>query len=251
MADRGIAEISSNEETVDSIEDQEILEETTQHRQAQISTPLSQISLQRVRPFSQPLPICTNLRQTALRASSCEYLLEQHLDIRQGHPLTTLAKSVPTSVAIVTSNDMMTPKMTIKPVTTLKDTASYMMTSEPGQLSVSVEELREPLQIPLQLQHQATPNRVHCETSTTTSSENVTISYGSRSVSSSPAKSKDSAMNKRVILRPAKFIPPPPPPRRLLLTQTDLKTTALTSTYVKTVCILFLIYYILVILFFK
>lgn len=205
--------------------------------------PLSQIPLQRVRPLSQPLPAGTNLRQTALRASSCEYLLEQHLDIRQGHPPRTLAKSVPSTAAIATWSDTMTPKMTSQPVTTLSGMAPSTTTSvpepEPVSVSVSVGELREPAQTPLLPPHLATPSRVRCETSTIINSGSVTINYGSRSVSSSPAKSKDSAMNKPAILRPAKFIPPPPPPRRLLLTQTDLKTTALTSTFVKTVCISF------------
>ncbi|XP_075157528.1 protostome-specific GEF [Haematobia irritans] len=204
------------------------------------------------RPLSKPLAGLHDLPPAVLKASSCEYLLDQHTTHSIMIPITTTAISDPTSMVVTTSPSKQF-KTIVNPITT-GPTATACLTTTMGTSSMTTtttmmrtatmmkatttmtatsSETMTTTSSTMASITQTTPSPVVSLASTTTSNVNVTtksekdVSYVSK-VGLPVAPVVGSTVEKgetKTLPRPAKFIPPPPPPRRLLLTQTNLKTS--------------------------
>lgn len=196
------------------------------------------------RPLSKPLAGATaTLPQAVLKASSCEYLLDQRSTTqvltttateasamadtsptRKMMYLTQTASPISTSSTITTVADTSVTTMTkIATMTmTMPPTTMVTTTASPTTVMTSYSSMASTIPI--------TPNPVVSLASITTSSVSATIrrekdASSSRELVASATFTVMEKSEVKTLPRPAKFIPPPPPPRRLLLTQTNLKTS--------------------------
>ncbi|XP_037935633.1 uncharacterized protein LOC119669703 [Teleopsis dalmanni] len=142
-------------------------------------------------------PHVTQIPPAVLKASSCEYLLEQHSVV-----------ALQTSNSCSNNSNLATDMPNNnKPVKVIEETTKTTLTNTTS-MTVNQTMLK---------------NQPHSSISTTIKNENVTISKDNTEYTSKTNASI-------TIVRQAKFIPPPPPPRRLLLTQTNLKTSGSDTT---------------------
>ncbi|XP_028896240.2 uncharacterized protein LOC105212745 isoform X2 [Zeugodacus cucurbitae] len=172
---------------------------------------------------SQPPHLANNaaLPVAVLKASSCEYLLEQRTMV----PLRTTS-------------------ITNSPPTVRANSAIPMTSATPSSAKVEVElEAASQQTVTMQVEMKATMRSTTTMMMTTTrtiktppsprnqppSSISTTINSasGSTAKSSCNSASGSTQTTSTTIVRPAKFVPPPPPPRRLLLTQTNLQTSGI------------------------
>ncbi|XP_011209567.4 uncharacterized protein LOC105230479 isoform X1 [Bactrocera dorsalis] len=154
-----------------------------------------------------------------LKASSCEYLLEQRTMV----PLRTTS-------------------ITNSPPTVRATSATPMKATSPPSAKVEVElEAASQQTVTMQVEMKATMRSTTTMMMTTTrtiktppsprnqppSSISTTINSASASIVKSSCNngSGSTQTTSTTTVRPAKFVPPPPPPRRLLLTQTNLQTS--------------------------
>ncbi|XP_036228438.2 serine-rich adhesin for platelets isoform X3 [Bactrocera oleae] len=154
-----------------------------------------------------------------LKASSCEYLLEQRTMV----PLRTTS-------------------ITSSPPTVRATSATPMKATTPPLAKVEVElEAASQQTVTMQVEMKATMRSTTTMMMTTTrtiktppsprnqphSSISTTINSASASIVKSSCNngSGSTQTTSTTTVRPAKFVPPPPPPRRLLLTQTNLQTS--------------------------
>lgn len=195
------------------------------------------------RPLSKPLAGATaTLPQAVLKASSCEYLLDQRSTTqvltttateasamadtsptRKMIYLTQTASPISTSSTITTVADTSVTTMTKTATMTMPPTTTMVTTTaSPTTVMTSYSSMASTIPI--------TPNPVVSLASITTSSVSATIrrekdASSSRELVASATFTVMEKSEVKTLPRPAKFIPPPPPPRRLLLTQTNLKTS--------------------------
>lgn len=195
------------------------------------------------RPLSKPLAGATaTLPQAVLKASSCEYLLDQRSTTqvltttateasamadtsptRKMMYLTQTASPISTSSTITTVADTSVTTMTKTATMTMPPTTTMVTTTaSPTTVMTSYSSMASTIPI--------TPNPVVSLASITTSSVSATIrrekdASSSRELVASATFTVMEKSEVKTLPRPAKFIPPPPPPRRLLLTQTNLKTS--------------------------
>ncbi|XP_036338749.1 uncharacterized protein LOC118748435 [Rhagoletis pomonella] len=178
---------------------------------------------------SQPphLVDTAHLPVAVLKASSCEYLLEQRTmvplrttSITSSPPTARAASAgakslMPTQLATmeveVETASQQTLTMQLEMKATMRSTTTMMMTT--------TRTIKTP----------PTPRRQPpSSTSTTISSASASTANNSCSIASGTTQTTTSVSTTTV--RPAKFVPPPPPPRRLLLTPTNLQTSGESQT---------------------
>ncbi|XP_054729033.1 uncharacterized protein LOC129238026 [Anastrepha obliqua] len=162
-----------------------------------------------------PLPVAV------LKASSCEYLLEQRTMV----PLRTTSitsSSPPAARAASATAELASPstKMGVAVETASQQTLTMQVEMKATMRSTTTMMMTTTRKIKIP----PTPrNQPPSSTFTTISSANANIVNSSCSNVSGPTPTTTNASTTTV--RPAKFVPPPPPPRRLLLTQTNLQTS--------------------------
>ncbi|XP_058984469.1 mucin-5AC [Musca domestica] len=199
------------------------------------------------RPLTKPVAGANVLPPAVLKASSCEYLLDQRMTSSVAIPtaatmepmMAIAADNVIAKVEAATCWTKMTNVMTTTITTTT--TATAMMTAMTTVAVTVTATMATGTCSTMASTTPTTPSPAVWSASTTTSSGNVITENANDAkmpaptqVELAPAAPKTEA---KTLPRPAKFTPPPPPPRRLLLTQTNLKTsgtdtktTAITTT---------------------
>lgn len=175
------------------------------------------------RPLSHPI-----LPPAVLKASSCEYLLDQPVNpmaktMVDTNTLATIMPVTATSLHTSSQTTVVISASTTLTMTAMANTHSSAMTTKVPLTTRTCTSMDSTIV-------QTTQSPVVLPASTIISKEKDTT-----------RKDKD-VCNKeeekkivKTLPRPAKFIPPPPPPRRLLLTQTNLKTSGPTPKNIKQV----------------
>ncbi|XP_073831447.1 protostome-specific GEF [Musca autumnalis] len=221
-------EMEDHVNTADYEEDED-LTSTEERLQPQLQT-----TILGPRPLSKPLQVGANvLPQAVLKASSCEYLLDQHtIKATNSNEAIPTAVTMPQTISVTADSDIAKveaetslTKMTTSMSTTITTAMITAMTTTMTPVTAITTTPMETC-ITTVPTIPTTPNPVVSLASTTISNVNATTE--SERGDKMPAEALAVSVPKnevKTLPRPAKFIPPPPPPRRLLLTQTNLKTS--------------------------
>uniref|UniRef100_A0A1I8NSQ2 Uncharacterized protein n=1 Tax=Stomoxys calcitrans TaxID=35570 RepID=A0A1I8NSQ2_STOCA len=196
------------------------------------------------RPLTKPVVGAHVLPPAVLKASSCEYLLDQRTTTHNTTLTTTTTVIDHTPMAVITSPKIATTIANPTPNTITTGTAAIcstttmttttMMTKAMPTMTPTSSTTTTMTYSSMASTIQTTPNPAVSLASTTISNVSATIknekdaSSGKLLAAAGPVAPAVGPMERKEVKtlpRPAKFIPPPPPPRRLLLTQTNLKTS--------------------------